>query len=181
MKNILIFLAGGAVGAVVSAKLVEKYYRDLADEEIESVVEHFKNKEKELKEKTEDKVENKTETKPKKNKKKDKVEDIVKTEEYIPNEEEEEVVERPVDSIVGFEIIDPMNFGEEDEYDTKSWTHWADGVLTNELDEIIETPEEFIGDALSHFGDYEEDSVYVRNHASKTDYEILKSEKEFNA
>lgn len=178
MKNILIFLAGSAVGAVISAKLIEKYYREMADEEIESVVEYFKNKEKELEEKYSEK--NKVENKPK-NKKKDKVnaDEIIKKEEYIP---EEEIEKKPIDSIVGFEIIDPMDFANEDGYDTKSWMLWADDVLTNEFDEIVEEPSEFIGDALLHFGDYgEEDSVYVRNHANKIDYEILKSEKEFNA
>lgn len=176
MKNLLIFLAGGAIGAVVSAKLVEKYYRELADEEIQSVVDYYKKRYDE-KNDEENKVE--TEIKPKKNKEEDKAEEIIKSEGY--SYEEDELVNKPVDSIVGFEIIDPNDYGDEDGYDTKSWMFWNDGILTNESDEIVEEPEQFIGDALSHFGDIEEDSVYVRNHATQTDYEILRSEKEFNA
>ena len=34
--------------------------------------------------------------------------------------------------------------------------------------------EDIIGDALSHFGEYEEDAVYVRNEQLRAEYEILK-------
>lgn len=66
MKNLFIFLAGGTVGAVVTAKLVEKYYRQIAEEEIADVVEHFKNREKELKKLEEEKVEDNNKTEKKK-------------------------------------------------------------------------------------------------------------------
>ena len=42
MKNLLCFVAGAAIGSVVTWKLIEKKYKDLADEEIESVIETFK-------------------------------------------------------------------------------------------------------------------------------------------
>ena len=42
MKNVLIFLSGAAIGSVVTWKIIEKKYKDLADEEIESVKETFK-------------------------------------------------------------------------------------------------------------------------------------------
>lgn len=179
MKNIFIFLAGGAVGAAITAKLVEKYYRETANQEIEDVVNYFKNKVKELEnvEKgfEEEKVEiGETEKQTPKNK----MEQIIKSENYNSNEE---VISTHIESITGIEIIDPVEYGEEDEFDTKSWMYYADGILTNEFDQIVGSPEEFIGDALSHFGDIEEDSVYVRNRANNTDYEILRSEKEFNA
>lgn len=183
MKNVLIFLAGGAVGAAITAKLVEKYYREAANQEIEDVVNYYQNKVKELenveKGSEKKKVENgKTEKKaPPKKGNKNKVVDIIKTEEYVSDEE---VIPTPIESITGIEIIDPVEYGEEDGFDAKSWMYWADGVLTNEHDEIVDEPESLIGDALKHFGDIEEDSVYVRNRANNTDYEILRSEKEFN-
>ena len=34
MKNVLIFLSGAAIGSVVTWKIIEKKYKDLADEEI---------------------------------------------------------------------------------------------------------------------------------------------------
>lgn len=189
MKNLFIFLAGGAVGAVVTAKLVEKYYRELAEEEIADVVEHFKNKEKELK-KLEEKVEdtNKTEKNVKNKKAKEKASKIINSENYGEaklEDVEEQLINTPIESITGIEIIDPMDFGDlsDEGYETKSWMYWNDGVLTNEVDEII--PEDeiagYIGDALTHFGEIEQDSVYVRNNANKIEYEILRSERDFNA
>ena len=44
MKNLLCFVTGAAIGSVVTWKLIEKKYKDLADEEIESVIETFKNR-----------------------------------------------------------------------------------------------------------------------------------------
>ena len=39
---------------------------------------------------------------------------------------------------------------------------------------IVDDIEETVGeDSLEHFGEYEDDSVYVRNDAKKCDYEIL--------
>lgn len=188
MKNLFIFLAGGAVGAVVTAKLVEKYYRQIADEEIADVVEHFKNKEKELKKLEEEKVEdtNKTEKKNTKKNEKKQATKIINSENYgeaSVEEVEEKLINTPIESVTGIEIIDPIEFGEEEGFDNKTWMYWNDNVLTNEFDEIVEPDDiaEFIGDALTHFGDIEQDSVYVRNRANNTDYEILKSEKEFYA
>lgn len=188
MKNLLIFLAGGAVGAVVTAKLVEKYYRQIADEEIADVVEHFKNKEKELKKLEEEKVEdnNKAEKKNTKKNEKKQASKIINSENYgeaSVEEVEEKLINTPIESVTGIEIINPIDFGEEEGFDSKTWMYWNDNVLTNEFDEIVEPDDiaEFIGDALTHFGDIEQDSVYVRNRANNTDYEILKSEKEFYA
>ena len=41
MKNLLFFVAGAAIGSIATWKLIEKKYKDLADEEIESVKETF--------------------------------------------------------------------------------------------------------------------------------------------
>ena len=47
MNKVLMFALGAAVGSLITWKLLEKKYKDLADEEIASVVERFKNREKE--------------------------------------------------------------------------------------------------------------------------------------
>ena len=55
-----------------------------------------------------------------------------------------------------------------------SLTYFADKVLTDETDEPIENEEELIGKgSLNHFGEYEDDSVFVRNDREKIDFEIL--------
>ena len=75
--------------------------------------------------------------------------------------------------------ITPDEFGELDGYDCEYLTYYSDCVLTNEDDEVIEEPYSIIGDALNCFGEYVDDSVFVRNDRDKCDYEIVKYNKPF--
>ena len=190
MKNLLFFVAGTAIGSVVTWKLIEKKYKDLADEEIESVKETFKNRKSRI---TKDEVKETVEKVINKWKEpKETVEDIVTSEGYYTEDEEETEeddesnytvdVDPGVEVIVPY-VITPEQFGEYDEYGTKTLTYYADNVLTDEIDNPI-TSEEMITmigpDALDHFGEYEDDSVYIRDEMNEMDYEILKSEKMFS-
>lgn len=89
--------------------------------------------------------------------------------------EEEPLSENPVPY-----VISPDEFGEMDGYAQISLTYFADGVVADEDDEPLDDPDEIIGDALDHFGEYEDDSVYVRNDAKRCDYEILKDNRKFH-
>ena len=190
MKNLLFFVAGAAIGSVITWKLIEKKYKDLADEEIESVIETFKNRKSKI---TKDEVKETVEKVINKWKEpKETVEDIVTSEGYYTEDEEETEeddesnytvdVDPGVEVIVPY-VITPEQFGEYDEYGTKTLTYYADNVLTDEIDNPI-TSEEMITmigpDALDHFGEYEDDSVYIRDEMNEMDYEILKSEKMFS-
>lgn len=190
MKNLLCFVAGAAVGSVVTWKLIEKKYKDLADEEIESVIETFKNRKPRI---TKDNVKETVEKVINKYKEpKEIVEDIVTAERYsIENEEEIDEDDESNytvnidndDTVITPYVIEPEQFGEYNEYGTKTLTYYADNVLTDEIDNPI-TSEEMITmigpDALDHFGEYEDDSVYIRDEMNEMDYEILKSEKKFS-
>ena len=190
MKNLLCFVAGAAIGSVVTWKLIEKKYKDLADEEIESVIETFKNRKPRI---TKDEVKETVEKVINKCKEsKETVENIVTAEGYsIENEEEIDEddesnytvdVDPGVEVIVPY-VITPEQFGEYNEYGTKTLTYYADNVLTDEIDNPITSDEmeTMIGpDALDHFGEYEDDSVYIRDEMNEMDYEILKSEKTFS-
>ena len=189
MKNLLFFVAGAAIGSVVTWKLIEKKYKDLADEEIESVKETFKNRKSRI---TKDEVKETVEKVINKWKEpKETVEDIVTSEGYYTEDEEETEddesnytvdVDPGVEVIVPY-VITPEQFGEYDEYGTKTLTYYADNVLTDEIDNPITSDEmiTMIGpDALDHFGEYEDDSVYIRDEMNEMDYEILKSEKMFS-
>ena len=190
MKNLLCFVSGAAIGSVVTWKLIEKKYKDLADEEIESVIETFKNRKPRI---TKDDVKEKVEKVINKYKEpKEIVEDIVTTERYsIENEEEIDEddesnytvnVNNDVEVVTPY-VITPEQFGEYNEYGTKTLTYYADNVLTDEIDNPITSEEMVImigPDALDHFGEYEDDSVYIRDEMNEMDYEILKSEKKFS-
>ena len=190
MKNLLCFVAGSAIGSVVTWKLIEKKYKDLADEEIESVKETFKNRKPRI---TKDEVKETVEKVINKWKEpKETVEDIVTAEGYSTEDKEETEeddesnytvdVDPGVEVIVPY-VITPEQFGEYSEYGTKTLTYYADNVLTDEIDNPITSGEmeTMIGpDALDHFGEYEDDSVYIRGEMNEMDYEILKSEKMFS-
>ena len=194
MKNLLYFVAGAAIGSVVTWKLIEKKYKDLADEEIESVIETFKNRRPRI---TKDEVKETVEKVINKWKEpKETVEDIVTAEGYsIENEEEIDeddesnyIVNVDNDNDNDIEVITPYvitpeQFGEYNEYGTKTLIYYSDNVLTDEIDNPI-TSEEMVTmigpDALDHFGEYEDDSVYIRDEMNEMDYEILKSEKKFS-
>ena len=190
MKNLLCFVAGAAIGSVVTWKLIEKKYKDLADEEIESVIETFKNRKPRI---TKDNVKETVEKVINKYKEpKEIVEDIVTSERYsIENEEEIDEddesnytvnIDNDIEVVTPY-VITPEQFGEYNEYGTKTLTYYADNVLTDEIDNPI-TSEEMVTmigpDALDHFGEYEDDSVYIRDEMNEMDYEILKSEKKFS-
>lgn len=71
-------------------------------------------------------------------------------------------------------VISPDEFGEFDAYRTVSMTYYADKVLADENDDIVEDVENTVGsESLTHFGEYEDDSVFVRNDRLKCDFEIL--------
>lgn len=76
-------------------------------------------------------------------------------------------------------VIDPNDFGNEDEYETISLTYYADSVLADDLDELVDAAETVGEDFASHFGEYEDDSVHIRNDKLKVDYEILKDERTY--
>ena len=71
-------------------------------------------------------------------------------------------------------VIPPEEFGEEEDYAQISLTYYADGVLTDENNERIEDVEECVcSDSVNHFGEYQDDSVFVRNDERRCYYEIL--------
>ena len=72
-------------------------------------------------------------------------------------------------------VISPAEIDTEDDYGVYSLTYYADGVLTDEQDNPIEDVDDMVGrDSLNHFGEYEDDSVHVRNERLQCDFEILR-------
>lgn len=79
--------------------------------------------------------------------------------------------EAPVSKIY---IIEPEEFGEAG-YPQVFLTHYADGILADDYDEIIDDPEEVVGYGYQdHIGEYEADVLHVRNDDLECDYEITR-------
>lgn len=73
----------------------------------------------------------------------------------------------------------PPEIYEDGEYEKITLTYYSDGVLADETDEEVENADKIVGDFAEHFGEFEEDVVYVRNEARATDYEICKDNQTF--
>lgn len=173
MKYAITFVLGAAAGSLVTWKLIEKKYKDLADEEIASVSERYKSRYEQDKEEVVQVV------KENNDKEVEGYKNILRDMNYKPDNDYTNYVDTLSNSAIP-NIISPEDFGELTGYDTKSWTLYDDGVLTDDDDEIVIDPENIIGDALHHIGEYADDAVYVRNHDIKCDYEILKHEKTYD-
>lgn len=170
IKNIVIFIAGAGSGVAISWKLLKTKYEQISREEIASVKEVYSRKENKIKEvlkDLDDEQENVVDKKEVKNYSKI-TENLgyVSTQTEKEAKEETKLVEKPY-------VIPPDEFDELD-YDTVTLTYYADKVLVDEYDNRIEDVESLIGEeSLTHFGEYEDDAVYVRDDIHEIDYEIL--------
>jgi hypothetical protein len=189
LNNIIIFTAGLAVGAGTTYVLLKKKFEKQSQEEIDKYMDEMEEREK-LNRESMDEDEHDdipVRTVPKTEESVDDTEadeeeydSIVKGEKYVSyaakklgEKEEKNEMKKPY-------VISPDEFGECD-YATISLWYYADGVVTNERGKIIRNAEEIIGEDIeSHFGEYEDDSVFVRNEDLEIDYEILRDERSFS-
>ena len=179
VKHAFIFVAGAAVGAAATWKFAKIKYEKLAQEEIDSVKEAFSRPRPEI-----------TPSEPEQEKSPDgtvqkadlmdyaaKLQKSGYTNYSNPSEDEErneEPVEKPY-------VISPEDFGEFYDYEKISLTHYADGVLTDENDEIVDNVDDTVGsDYADHFGDHEADAVHIRNDRLRYDYEILRDLRQYS-
>lgn len=190
------FVLGAAAGSLVTWKLIEKKYMDMADDEIRSVKEMYRSKANRVTD--------------------DEVRDISRK--YVDKEKQEEthhIVNPPIETIMAQYasqddkpdytaysqaketkstakpsepevklddpyVIDPTEFGEFSEYEQRELTYYKDGVICENDTDMID-PYDIFGDldVGDHFGEYENDRVFVRDDRRKVDYEILRDERTF--
>ena len=179
MKGLLIFAAGLAVGAVAGAVIVKNKVLADAKAEIEEVREYYR----ESRGQKDEHVEEVKEVEKKEYELKDiQIKDEPKTEKEHTNysqitkmymSEDEYLTPMYDDPFV----IDPSEFGEIPEYDTETLTYFADGVLVDDVDDVIEEPDIVVGlENLKVFEEFGATSVYVRNDMYRTDYEIIRDD-----
>ena len=184
LSKVLIFMAGCGIGSVVTWKLIDKKYAQIAQEEIDSVKEAlgYRNErmeevesEPEDEDDEDDRFDRDTESA------REELANICKEQGYDYNgiskkEGEEEMAEnKPY-------VISPEEF-DENGYKTKTLFYYNDDVVTDERGKVLSenSIEKLIGkESLTTFGQYESDSVFVRNDDLKTDYEILADERNYH-
>ena len=175
IKKLLIFVAGAGVGTAITWQFFKNKYKRIADEEIASVKEYYKHSREEILDVAEEPSELP-----------ERIEDDSETEEveyknlannYSTITNENDIDEKGGNNMEeGPYVIKPEEF-DTIGYDVVSLTYYADKVLVDEDDNPIEDIDYLVGeDSLDHFGEYEDDSVFVRNDDLKTDFEILLDE-----
>lgn len=187
IKYILTFAAGAIVGSVATYKLLKSKYEQIAQEEIEFQVERFTKSKNALEEELKD------------------ANDVISSYENVEKAQTEEykktVAERGYTDYTSYSnpkglgeevaveedpseskpyVITPEEFGEKDGYECIGLSYYSDGVLADDADGLVEDVDNVVGaDSLSHFGEYEDDAVHVRNDKFKCDYEILRDRRRY--
>ena len=165
----LAFVMGAVAGGATAWYYAKKKYEEIAQEEIDSVKKVFSKREK--KEESKMVAEENTNQNSKKKPDISKYAGVINKEGYDKSSNGDEEKEQDTDKPY---VIAPEFFDENEDYDCASLIYYADGVLTDDNDEPVEDVEGTIGvESLNHFGEYEDDSVFVRNDRLKCDFEIL--------
>ena len=173
MTNKTAYVVSLAVGALIGSSaawiFAKKYYEKLTRDEIDSVKKEFSKRNN-----PEDPVEPDEKTTEM-----DQYNAWVNNYDYTSHSNAKKSVEKE-DKMTevfeeGIEYIEPDEYGERIDYEQISLTYFADKVLADEdtLD-IIEDAKGTVGEFFAdHFGEYEDDSVFVRNDLTRCEYEIL--------
>lgn len=188
LKYISIFAVGAAAGSVITWFITKTKYEKIINDEINTQIydireESIKMREEKINEL--DKVKNK-------------MMDLVNQTDQANEDDIEygEIIEadgtitNPVDDIpepkekeetdyIEPYVISPEEFDEKG-YNLQTLIYYADGYLTDDMDFPIVDIDGTVGeDAVNHFGEYEDDSVFIRNDNTKIDYEILADSRNF--
>ena len=199
------FVLGAAAGSLVTWKLIEKKYMDMADDEIRSVKEMYRSKANRV---TDDEIRDISKQFVEEERSQihyepddtgkqliDKLNNLTTT--YASDDEKSDYTvysqakekhnvfddTMPSEPEVKHDdpyVIDPTEYGEFSEYEQRELTYYKDGVICENDTDMIDQYDIFgdldVGD---HFGEYENDRVFVRDDRRQVDYEILRDERTF--
>lgn len=203
LVNAVIFSVGVAVGAASTFFLVKKKYETIAQDEIRAVKDRFNDAMKDLEKITDEEKEirDKMKEEPDRNEDED-LKGQVTMEDYakeLRNQGHVNYSDVDDSEVNHFDedisrvwkgvdpdgedwtpyVISPEEYASDNEYETISLYVFADGVITDEDYNLIADWEEKVGDGAAHFGEYEDDVVYVRNERLKCNYELLRDNRSY--
>lgn len=195
----IVFATGAVIGSVATWFAIKTKYEQIAQEEIDSVKEEYgrliKSRKKEIEavrkvveanRDSESKEEEDDEDDGDSNHEQTMIDynNIASTYKGSSNEENDKEggnkVEDEVPYINGPYVITPDQFGDEPSYSSQPLDYFADGVLADGWGVKLDIEETIGEDALNHFGDYEDDVVYVRNERTEIDYEVSKDPRRYD-
>lgn len=171
VKVLLAFSLGAATGSLVAWKMLKNKYERIAQEDIDEYRAYADSRIAAIGSDSQNE-----ETKP----------------EEAMDEEDEEDPMAPLSNLIGRYtsdadrrekfvrepyVISPEEYDTLDGYECTSLTYHSDGILCDEWDNIIENPDDLVGEGFeTHFDEYDNDpdSVFIRNEELKRDFEILR-------
>lgn len=188
LKYISIFAVGAAAGSVITWFITKTKYEKIINDEINAQIYDIREESIKMREEKINEL----------NKVKNKMMDLVNQTdqdneddiEYGEIIESDGTITNPVDDIpepkeqeetdyIEPYVISPEEFDEKG-YKLQTLIYYADGYLTDDMDFPIVDIDGTVGeDAVNHFGEYEDDSVFIRNDNTKIDYEILADSRNF--
>lgn len=198
--GVIVFTTGAVIGSVATWFAIKTKYEQIAQEEIDSVKEEYdrliKSRKKEI-EAVRKVVEANHDSESKEEDEEDNDDDDSNYEQtmidynsiastYKGSDDEEndkegdDKVEDEVPYINGPYVITPEQFGDEPSYSAQPLDYFADGILADGWGVKLDIEETIGEDALKHFGDYEDDVVYVRNERTEIDYEVTKDPRRYD-
>lgn len=186
LSKLLAFTAGAALGSAVTLYLVKAKYEKMTIDEINSIRELYANPivpdyvdEDDLDDESDDEDDDEEDLEDE-NPGLREYNKLVKSYNYAAKpaskivDKEEETVRKPY-------VIEPEEF-DENGYETVSLYWFEDDVVTYALGgEVMDNVDEMIGeDAHLHFGEYEDETVYIRNDRLKTDFELCRDGRRYS-
>ncbi len=154
----LIFAGGFALGAATAYAYLQKGSIERVNEQIEANRKHYLEREAELDNDISERAEKKAM-------------ELLSTKYRTESDPEYKPVRE------GIELIEPDDFGCEDDYETSFLTYYRDGELVfdgeNEPVDENDICKVIGNEALKNFGKWMPSTIHVRNHNYHKDYEIL--------
>lgn len=188
LSKIVIFAVGAGIGSAVTWKFLKSKYERIAQEEIDSVKAEFSRdvEPSEDEERSESIADVEIGTaiseglKAGMTKEKPDIREyasILAKAGYTDYANVEKIInadEKEVDDVPVMYVISPDDFDEKG-YETLTLIYNSDGTLEDPMGHNIGDAEEFFNiDISKHFGEYEDDSVFVRDDEECIDYEVLR-------
>lgn len=190
----IIFAAGAVIGSLVTWKVIKTKYEDIAQEEIDSVKEEYARLIVSMKKKLNDSATYKDSDGNEDDESEEDTDDfndsmmtnyneIIKgyhssnEEEGNQNEKKGDEKEEDNDGVSYMKapyVISPDDFGSIPGYNVEPLDYFADGILADGWGVKLDIADTIGEDAVNHFGDYDDDVVYVRNEQTELEYEVTR-------
>ena len=189
MRDTVIFVAGAVIGGVAAYIYAKRKYEKICDEEIESMREFYQEPyERPEKEEKNESISHKYRLTDEINRAKANYSQLTKDYHEAPSQEEQETMElmsnpypfmadhHPEEPAINpYVILGEQFVNEKRNFDKITLMYYAgNGVLVDQTETVQQDIDELIGrESLNHFGESEDNTLYVRNENLGNDYEVI--------